>query len=111
MLCNLILHLTEKRQRNIEIVVRRTQEIYRDQENKLHICFIDIQKAFARVPRKVRVSDEEESFVESNCKSDDELYQEVKTKVKVRSGLSEEFWVHVGIHQGSSDVAGFRKFS
>ena len=29
------------------------------------------------------------------------LYNRAKTKIRVGSGLSEEFWVQVGLHQGS----------
>ena len=34
-------------------VVRRMQEQYRDKKKKLYMCFVDIEKAFDRVPRKV----------------------------------------------------------
>ena len=33
-------------------VVQRMQEEYRD-KNKLYMCFVDIEKVFDRVPRKV----------------------------------------------------------
>ena len=34
-------------------VVRRMQEGYRDKKKKLCMCFVDIEKVFDRVPRKV----------------------------------------------------------
>ena len=34
-------------------VVQRMQEEYRDKKEKLYICFVDIEKAFGRVTRKV----------------------------------------------------------
>ena len=34
-------------------IFRRLQEEYLDKEKKLHMSFIDLEKAFDRVPRKV----------------------------------------------------------
>ena len=34
-------------------VVRRMQEEYKDKKKKLYVCFVGIEKAFNRVPRKV----------------------------------------------------------
>ena len=34
-------------------VARRMQEEYRDKKKKLYMCFVDIEKTFDRVPRKV----------------------------------------------------------
>ena len=37
----------------ILFVVRRTQGEYRDKKKKLYMCYVDIEKTFNRVPRKV----------------------------------------------------------
>ena len=34
-------------------ILRRLQEEYLDKEKKLYMCFVDLQKAFDRVPRRV----------------------------------------------------------
>ena len=34
-------------------VIQRMQEEYRDKKKKLYMCFVDIEKAFDGVPRKV----------------------------------------------------------
>ena len=34
-------------------VVRRMQKEYKDKKKQLYMCFVDIEKAFDRVPRKV----------------------------------------------------------
>ena len=56
-------------------ILRRLQEEYLDEE-KLHMCFVDLEKAFNRVPRKGKVQ-------------------------RKGSELSKEFEVKVGVHQGS----------
>ena len=34
-------------------ILRRLQEEYLDKEKKLYMCFVDLEKAFDKVPRKV----------------------------------------------------------
>ena len=34
-------------------IVRRMQEEYRDKKKMLYMCFVDIEKAFDRKPRKM----------------------------------------------------------
>ena len=51
-------------------VVRRMQEEYRDKEKKLYMCFVDIEKAFDKVPRKVMEwAMRKKGLTISNCKS------------------------------------------
>ena len=35
------------------LIVRRMQEKYQKKDKKLYMCFVDMEKAFHRVPRKV----------------------------------------------------------
>ena len=68
----------------------------------LYMCFVDLEKACDRVPRKVfewalRKSKIPEVLVISVMS----LYQGAKTRVRVDSELSEEFEVKVGMHQVS----------
>ena len=60
--------MSGKRRTDALFVVKRIQEEYRDKEQKLHMCFTNIEKAFDRVPRIARV-------VKSLCH---------KAKIKVR---------------------------
>ena len=34
-------------------IVRRMQEEYREKDKKLYMCFVDLEKVFNRVPRRV----------------------------------------------------------
>ena len=83
-------------------VVRRIQKEYKDKKKNLYMCFVDIEKAFDRVPRKVmdwamRKKDLPEVIVRAVMS----LYHGAKTKVRVESESSEKFLVEVGVHQRS----------
>ena len=83
-------------------IVRRMQGEYQKKDKKLYMCFVDMEKAYDRVPRKVM-----EWAMRKNCLSEVmvravmSLYDGAKTRVRVGSAYSEEFEVKVGVHQGS----------
>ena len=82
-------------------ILRRMQEEFRGREKKLYMCFVDLEKAFDRIPRNVMEwALRKKSLPEVLVKAVMSLY-EGWTKVRVGSGLSEEFGVRVGVHQGS----------
>ena len=66
---------------------------------KSYLCFVDLEKAFDRVPRKWAMR--KKGIPEVLVRSVMSLYEGAKTRVRVDSELSEEFEVHVGMHQGS----------
>ena len=83
-------------------ILRRMQEEFRGKEKKLYMCFVDLEKAFDRVPRKVmKWALRKKSLPEVLVKAVMSLYEGSRTKVRVGSGFSEEFGVRVGVHQGS----------
>ena len=66
------------------------------------MCFVDLEKAFDKVPRKVlewavRKRDIPEVMVRAVMS----LYEGAMTRVRVGLELFEEFGVKVGVHQGS----------
>ena len=61
---------------------------------KLYYAFMDLEKAFDRVPREVGM---DEWLIRTVMP----LYTVVYTVVKTDAGLSESFYVKVGLHQGS----------
>ena len=83
-------------------ILRRMQEEFRGREKKLYMCFVDLEKAFDRVPRKVmKWTLRKKSLPEVLVKAVMSLYEGSRTKIRVGSGFSEEFGVRVDVHQGS----------
>ena len=83
-------------------MLRRMQEAYREVDRMLYMCFIDMEKAFDRVPRKVvewslRIKGLPERLVSAVMS----LYEKASTRIRVGSSLSDAFAVKVGVHQGS----------
>ena len=66
------------------------------------MCFVEIEKAFDRDPRKVMEwMMRKKGLPEVIVTAVMSLYHGAKTKVRVGSELSQEFLVQVGVHQGS----------
>ena len=83
-------------------ILGRMQQEYQKKDKKLYMCFVDMEKAFHILPRKVmewamRKNDLSEVMVRAVMS----LYDGAKTRVRVGSAYSEEFEVKVGVHQGS----------
>jgi hypothetical protein len=83
-------------------MTRMLQEKYGKKKRKLYMCFVDLEKAFDRVPRKViewalRKKGVNERLVRAVM----QLYEGASTMVKVGNGMSDAFSVGVGVHQGS----------
>ena len=69
---------------------------------KLYMCFVVLEKAFDRVPRKVfEWTMTKKGLLEALFRSVMSLYGGAKTRVRADSELSEEFEVKVWMHQGS----------
>ena len=80
---------------------RKLQKEYRD-KGKLYMCFVDIEKAFDKVPRNVfEWAMMKKSISEVLVRSVMSLYEGAKTRVRGDSELSEEFKGKMWMHQGS----------
>ena len=78
-------------------------ECKKNKGKKLYMCFVDLEKAFDRVPRKVMEQAMGKKKVPGvMVKAVMSLYIGAKTKVKVGSGLSTELSVNVGVYHGST---------
>ena len=83
-------------------IVRRMQEEYQKKDKKVYMRFVDMEKAFDRVPRKVMEwAMRKKGLSEVMVRSVMSLYDGAKTRVSMGSAYSEEFEVNVGVHQGS----------
>jgi hypothetical protein len=83
-------------------IVRQLQEKHQAKRKNLFYAFVDLEKAFDRVPREVtrwalRKSGVEEWLVEAVMA----MYVGAETAVRTTAGVSEGFDVKVGLHQGS----------
>ena len=84
-------------------LVMRMQEEYQKKNKKLCMCFVDMEKAFDRVPRKMMEGAmRKKGISEVIVRALMSLYDGAKTRVRVKSAYSEEFEVKVGVHQGSA---------
>ena len=81
-------------------IVRQLQEKHLTANKPLDMAFVDLEKAFSRVPRDViwwamRKLGIDEWLVRLV------MHKDVRSRVRVSDGYSEEFGVGVGVHQGS----------
>ena len=87
-------------------IARQLQEKHLAANKPLYMAFVDLEKAFDRVPRDViwlamrKLGTDEwlARLVQSMYKS---MYKDVRSRVRLGDGYSEEFGVGVGVHQGS----------
>ena len=83
-------------------ILRRMQEEYSDKGRQLYNCFVDLEKAFDHVPRKVMEwALRKKAVPETMVRAVMCLYEGVKTRLRIEMELSEPFCVKVGVHQGS----------
>ena len=79
-------------------IVRRMQEEYQKKDKKLYMCFVDMEKAFDGVPRKVMDwAMRKKGLSEVIARAVLSLNDGAKTRVRVGSAYSEAFEVKVGV--------------
>ena len=75
----------------------------RRKRKKMHMVFVDLEKAFDRVPRKVMWDVlKKKDVAGAYVRVIKDMYEGVTTKIKTRAGVSESFEVKIGVHRGST---------
>ncbi|XP_037772663.1 uncharacterized protein LOC119568275 [Penaeus monodon] len=83
--------------------LRQTMEKYREKQKVLHMLFIDLEKAYDRVPgQEVWRCMRKRGLTEKYLRMIQETYKTVTTKVRCTVGMTDGFEVKVGLHQGSA---------
>ena len=81
---------------------RQVIEKHREMQKELHLVFIDLEKAYDRVPRQVWRCLREQGVPEKYVRLVKDNYEDARTQVKTSIGLTGKITVRVGLHQGSS---------
>ena len=83
--------------------LRQQQERYREGQQDLHCVFIDLEKAYDRVPREeLYWCMRDKGVLEKYIRLVKDMYHQCETVVRCAARTNEPFAMEVGLHQGSA---------
>ncbi|EYB91134.1 hypothetical protein Y032_0210g2145 [Ancylostoma ceylanicum] len=84
-------------------IARQVMEKYREKNKPCHIAFLDLEKAYDRLPRAV-IWDlmRERGIPEYMVKTVQVMYEGTTARVRTSLGTTSKFDITVGVHQGSA---------
>lgn len=84
-------------------LVRQLMERYKEQKKDLHMVFIDLEKAYDKIPRNVMWWALEKHKVPLKYITlIKDMYDNVVTSVRTSDGDTDDFPIKIGLHQGSA---------
>ena len=84
-------------------LLRRLMERYREKKKDLHMIFIDLEKAYDRIPRDIIWWVlHKRGVTRKYIDVIKDMYDDAMTTVRTSAGESSEFSITVGLHQGST---------
>ena len=87
---------------NAMFALRMLMEKYREGQRELHCVFVDLEKAYDRVPKEeLWYCMRKSGIVEKYVQLVQDMCEESKTVVRCAVGTAESFNIKVGLHQGS----------
>uniref|UniRef100_R7W3H1 Callose synthase 9 n=1 Tax=Aegilops tauschii TaxID=37682 RepID=R7W3H1_AEGTA len=82
-------------------LVQQLMEIYREQKKEMHMVFIDLKKAYDKIPWNVLWWALEKHKVPTNYITlIKDMYDNVVTSVRTSDGDTDDFLIKIGLHQG-----------
>jgi len=82
-------------------LMRRLIELYRDRKKDLHMVFIDLEKAYDRIPRDLLWRCLQAREISSTyIQAIQDMYSDISTVVKTPGGDTDGFPISIGLHQG-----------
>ena len=84
-------------------ILKQTIEKHREGQKNIRVTFIDLEKAYDRIPREeIWRCSRERNVLEKYIRIVQDMYRGCKTVVRSAAGESNIFGMEVGLHQGSA---------